>query len=166
MSDLLIQKPDIHGHIKRVEFNETREQNDSVPCVRLYCTMAHEAYNLQIRGTTHIGDRHNTKGKKERNLIATISLSWADLVQIAAFVAKEKKDRAKYVTEQEDYQIYPPEVIRQGLESNAREFNTDDCSVLTRILTLVDRGDYKAAREVIDVSSETVRFYTIKPDDQ
>lgn len=70
-----------------------------------------------------------------------------------------------HVNNPEDYQIYPAEVIRQGLESNAREFNTDDCRDLSRILRFVDRGDFNAARDVIDKSSETVRFYTVKPDD-
>ena len=165
MSEIIIKRPDVHAGISRVEFTETSEQNDKEPCVRLYSTMVHTAYNLQIRGTAPLGKNYRSNGNKPRNLIATISLDWESLVQIAAYVESEKKDRAKYVTEQEDYQIYPAEVIRQGLESNADEFNQVDKQAIASVLVQVELGNLKAAREIIDQGSETVHFYTIKPDE-
>lgn len=85
MKDLIIQKPDIHGIIRQVEFKELTEQQDKIPCLRLYATMTNTAFNLQIRATAPLGDRHISKAKP-RHLIATIGLSWDDLVQIAEYV--------------------------------------------------------------------------------
>jgi hypothetical protein len=86
MSDLIIKKPDSPGGVRWVEFNETKEQNDPVPCFRLYATQSTTSFNLQIRGRVPLGDRHLSKDKKPRNLIATIGLSWEDLVKIAEYV--------------------------------------------------------------------------------
>lgn len=96
MSELIIPKPSTNGLYHSVEFSESKEQHDPVPCVRLYCTMINTAYNLQIRGTVPINKGNKlTKGNKARNLIATASLSWDDLVKIADYVDQVRKGKAE-----------------------------------------------------------------------
>lgn len=85
---LVLPKPAIHGTLERVEFSETKTQNDPEPCVRLYCTQHGSAFSLQIRGRVPLG-----KGNKPRNLIATAMLSWEELVQIAEYVRKIQAEK-------------------------------------------------------------------------
>lgn len=164
MSDQIII-PVSQGHgglLQGVTFSETREQNYKEPCFRLYCTMHHTAYAVQIRGRVPL----NAKGgrKHDRNLIATANLSWADLEQIAEYVAAIRKEKADLVTDQEDYQIAPAEKIRQAIKNN--DMCHGDLSDLMAIAALVENGDLKGARQIIDKASENVHFFTIKPDEQ
>lgn len=69
-----------------VSFSQTKDANDPVPCLRVYPTMGHTCFNLQIRATAPLGDRISKKDLKARNLIATISLTAEELLRLADYI--------------------------------------------------------------------------------
>jgi len=157
-ADLVIDLGAKIPEVQNVSFQVTDRPYDQEPCVRLYCTQHRTAFTLQIRGLVPLTKKGGIKTPQP--LIASASLSWNQLVQIADYVGAIRREMA----DAEAYNIYPAEVIRQGLESNADEFSENDRSALVTILAMVEGGAIKAARDVIDKASETVRFYTINPD--
>jgi hypothetical protein len=90
-ADLSIQLPAANnGTTENVSFQVTDQPYDQVPNVRLFCTMHHTAYTLQIRGLVPLSKKGGIK--KPQPLIASASLSWDDLCQIAAYVQAIKKE--------------------------------------------------------------------------
>jgi hypothetical protein len=86
MSQLIIEKPTICSTVEQVHFMALKQQNDAVPCLRLYPTMGTTSFNLQIRGTLPLDTGGKRRELKPRNLVATVSVSWDDLVKIAQYV--------------------------------------------------------------------------------
>ena len=90
-ADLSIELPAVNnGTTQNVSFQVTDQPYDQVPNLRLFCTMHQTAYCLQIRGLVPLSKKGGIKNPQP--LIASASLSWDDLVQIADYVAAIKKE--------------------------------------------------------------------------
>lgn len=88
MKDLIIPVSTL-----RIQFKETEEAFDKEPNLRAYCTQSPHLFNVQIRGTVPLFTNKNLyrKDVKPRNLIATISLTSEEILQLAELVKREKE---------------------------------------------------------------------------
>jgi hypothetical protein len=88
MEDLIIKSND-------VEFMSTNEAYDSFPKLRAYCTQYPKQFKIQIRGCVPLyTDKVRFKREKDlvhRNLIASISLSAEEILQLAEYVKNTDK---------------------------------------------------------------------------
>jgi len=123
MKDLIIPKTSLS-----VQFREIGDVKfDNEPNLRAYCSQSPDQFNVQIRGTLPLYTDKNlySRGVKPRNLIATITLSSDEILQLAELVAREKLDYDSILKEEQEQEKHDKFLVENFEENGDPKYQFD-----------------------------------------